>query len=100
MARTEPPTTMRIGRHFAQRVLLRTGAGKRGEPRVDAAVGRAAPGLSGVWQPAAHGLVATRGPGGEPQTSGSIAGANGSGSDLSQAQFEPTRRRAPDLSAS
>ena len=58
MPGTEPTAAMRVGRHFAQRVLLRTGAGERGEPRLDAAVGRAASGASGLWEPATDGAVA------------------------------------------
>src|ERR1035438_9286029 len=98
MPRTEPPAAMRASRDLAQRVLLRTGAGERGEPRLDAAVGRVASGTSGLWEPEAEGAVRARGPGGQSQAGGAAAGVNGGGSSLSQAQPEPARRRAPDLS--
>src|ERR1039458_2303292 len=98
MSRTESGTAMRIGRHFAQRVLLRTGAGERSESGPDAAVGRVAFGTSGVWQPALDGLVAARGAAGESQARGSVAGVDGRGSHLSQAELESAWRRASDLS--
>src|SRR6266536_2248042 len=68
MPRTEPAAAMRVDEHFAQRLLLRAGAGKPGEPRPDATVGRAASGISGVWQPTPDGLVGARGPTGKSQT--------------------------------
>src|SRR5438477_9720589 len=95
MPRTEPAAAMRVDWHLAQRLLLRAGARKPGEPRVDATVGRAASGTSGVWEPALDGGVA---PGGQSQTGGATAGVNGGGGHLSQAKPEPTGRRAPDLS--
>src|ERR1035437_796925 len=98
MPSTEPPAAMRVGRDFAQRVLLRTGAGERGEPRLDAAAGRVASGISGLWEPATDGAFAARGSGGQPQARGAATGVDGGGSGLSQAQPEPTRRRASDLS--
>ena len=61
MPRTEPPAAVRVGWDLAQRLLLRTGAGERGEPGVDAAAGRVASGASGLWQPATDGAVAREG---------------------------------------
>ena len=61
---------MRIGRHFAQWFLLRTGARERRELGLDAAAGRVASGTSGLWEPAIAGLVAARGTLGEPQAGG------------------------------
>src|ERR1035441_4010590 len=98
MPRTEPPAAMRGGRELAQRVLLPTGAGEPGEPGSDAAPGRIAFGTSRLWESATDGAVAARGPGGQSQTSGAAPGVDGGGSGLSQAQPEPTRRRASDLS--
>src|SRR3990172_761343 len=98
MPSTEPPAAMRADGYFAQRVLLRTGAGESGEPRLDATVGRVAPGTSGVWQPAIDGGVAPRRPGGQSQTGRAFVAIDGSGNDLSQAQPEPTGRRTSDLS--
>src|ERR671923_878990 len=100
MPRTEPSATMRVDRHFTERVLLRTGVGERGEPRLDASVGRVTSGTSRVWKPATDGGVAPRGPGDQSQTSGAFIAVDGSGSDLSQAQPEPTGRGASDLSVS
>src|SRR5438128_12631660 len=97
MPRTEPAAAMRVDRHFAQWVVLRAGARKPGEPRVDATVGRAASGTSGVWEPALDGGVAPGGPGGQSQTGGATAGVNGGGGHLSQAKPEPTGRTAPNL---
>src|SRR6266542_6925880 len=94
MPQTEPAAAMRADDHFAQWLLLRAGAGKPGEPRLNATVGRAASGISGVWQPAPDSLVAARGPTGESQTGEATAGADGSGSHVSQAQSEP---RTPDI---
>src|ERR1051326_7257674 len=98
MPETELTTAMRVGRYLAQRVLLRAGAGERGEPGTDAAVGRAASGISCVWEPTTDGAVATRGPAGQPQASGAAPGVDGARSGLSQAQPEPARRGPPDLS--
>src|SRR6266511_1646959 len=80
MPRTEPAAAMRADEHFAQRLLLRAGAGKPEKPRLDATVRRAASRIPGVWQPTPHGLVAARGPTGESQTGEATAGADGSGS--------------------
>src|SRR5213592_3989939 len=98
MPRTEPAAAMRADEHFAQRLLLRAGAGNPGERNLDATDGRDASGISGVWQPAPDGLVAARGPTGESQTGEATAGADGSGSHVSQAQSEPARGGAPDIS--
>src|SRR5216110_2856259 len=98
MPRTEPAAAMRSDWHLAQRLLLRAGARKPGESGLDATVGRAASGTSGVWEPALDVGVAPGGPGGQSQTGGATAGVNGGGGHLSQAQPEPTGRRAPDLS--
>src|SRR5437762_5923254 len=100
MPRTEPAAAMRADEHFAQRLLLRAGAGKPGKPRLDATVGRAASGISGVWQPTPDGLVAARGPTGESQTGEATAGADGSGSHVSQAQSEPADRKSTRLNSS
>src|SRR5208282_4978413 len=96
--RTESPAAMRVGRRLAQWVLLRTGAGERGESRFDAAVGRVASGISGLWEPAVEGAFGARGPGGQSQTGGAAPGVDGGGSGLSQTPPEPTRRGASDLS--
>src|ERR1035441_4904579 len=97
MPRTEPPAAMRVGQDLAQWVLLRTAAGEPGESRLDAAAGRVASGTSGLWESAADGAFATRGPGAQSQTGGAATGVDGGASGLSQAQPEPARRRAPDL---
>src|ERR1035438_5778420 len=91
MPRTELRAAMRVGRDFAQRLLLRTGAGEPGEPRPDAAVRRAAPGASGLWEPATDGAFGARGPGGQPQTGGAAVEVDGGGGGLSQAQPEPAQ---------
>src|SRR5438309_5365821 len=98
MARAEPTTAMRAGGDLAQRILLRTGAGEPREPGFDAAVGRVASGTSGLREPALGGAFAARGPGGQPQTGGAAAGVDGAGSGVSQAEPEPARARASDLS--
>src|SRR5438128_1046002 len=98
MPASESESAMRVGRHLAQQVLLRTGAGKPGEPGLDAPVGRVASETSGLWEPAPESVVAARGPGGQPQACGTIAEADGGGGGLSQAQLEPARSGAPDLS--
>ena len=56
---TEHPTAVRPGGDLAQRVLLRAGGGDPGEPGLDAAAGRVAPGTSGVGESAFDGGVAT-----------------------------------------
>ena len=88
---------MRVGWHLAQRVLLRTAAREPGEPGLDAAVGRVASELSGLWQPAAEGAFAAGRPGGQSQTGGAAAGVDGGQSGLSQAQPEPAWARTSDL---
>src|ERR1022692_2060919 len=98
MPRLERASAMRIGRHLAQRLLLRTDSGEPREPGADAAPRRIESGTSVLWQPAADRIAATRRPTGQLQASGSPTGADGSGSGLSQTQPEPTGRRAPDLS--
>src|ERR1019366_3890416 len=98
MPRLESAPAMRVGRHLAQRLLLRTGSGERSEPGADAAPGRIESGTSVVWQPAVDRLAAKRRPTGQPQADGPPTGVDGSGSGLSQTQPEPTGRRAPDLS--
>src|SRR5271157_2703887 len=95
MSRTESGTSMRIGRHLAERVLLRTGARERGKSGPDASAGRTASGPSGLWQPAIDGLVAARGAVGEPETSDPVAGVDGRGGHLSQAQSESAWDRWP-----
>src|ERR1019366_7245836 len=73
MRRTELTTAVRTGGDLAQRVLLRAGAGERGEPGFDAAVGRVASETSGVWEPALDGGVAAGRLGGQSQASGATA---------------------------
>lgn len=60
MPRTEPAPPMRVGGDFAQRALLRTGAGERSELGVDAAMGRVESGKSVLWQAAFDRAYATR----------------------------------------
>src|ERR1700686_5081303 len=98
MPRTEPTPAMRVGRHLAQRLLLRAGARERRESGADAPSRRTEPETSVLWQPATDSVAAARRPVGQSQTGGALAGADGGGSNLSQAQLEPTRRGAPDLS--
>src|ERR1035437_11069667 len=97
MPRTEPPAAMRVGQDLAQWVLLRTAAGEPGESRLDAAAGRVASGTSGLWESAADGAFATRGPGDQSQTGGAATGVDGGGSGLSQTQPDAAPRRGPIL---
>src|SRR5208283_1124200 len=98
MPRTEPPAAMRADGYFAQWVLLRPRAGEPGEPRLDAPVGRVAPGTSSLSKPAIDGGVAPRRSRCQSQTGGAFIAVDGSGNDLSPAQSEPTGRRASHLS--
>src|ERR1035437_6728410 len=98
MHRTELTTAVRTGGDLAQRVLLRAGAGERGESGFDAAVGRVASETSGVWEPALDGGVATGRLGGQPQASGTTAAADGGGSGVSSTVAEFVRGGTSDLS--
>src|SRR5271168_1854096 len=97
MSRTEPAAAMRVDGPLAERLLLRTGSRKRGEPGVDASARRIESGASGVWQPAVGGPVGARRMDHQSQAGGPAAAADGCGSGLSQAPIEPAWRRAPDL---
>src|SRR6266571_5492729 len=97
MPGTEPTSAMRVGRDLTERVLLRAGAGESGELGLDASVGRIASKTSGLWESEANSYPSPRRPGGQPQARGAAAGVDGIRSRLSQAQPEPTWRRAPDL---
>src|SRR5216683_913941 len=98
MPRTELTAAMRVDGDLAQWVLLRTGAGERREPGLDAAVGRIAFGLSRLWEPAFDGALATGGLGGKPQACGQTAAGDGGAGGVPQALAERTGRRASDLS--
>ena len=98
MRRTELTTAVRTGGDLAQRVLLRAGAGERGESGVDAAVGRVASGTSGVWESAFDCGVAAGRPGGQSQARGATAAVDGGGGGVSQAVVEFTRGGTADLS--
>ena len=55
--------SVRTAGALPQRLLLPVCSGDGGEPGVDAAVGRPAPGASGLWQSQADGVVAPAGVG-------------------------------------
>ena len=80
--------------------LLPVCSGDGGEPGVDAAVGRAAPGASGLWQSQADGAVGPGGSGGQSQARGAAAAADGDRGDLRQAADQPAGTWPPDLSVS
>ena len=77
MRRTEHTTAVRTGGGLAQRVLLRACGGDPREPGLDAAVGRIAPGTSGIWEPALEGAIATGRPRGQPQAGGPPVAVDG-----------------------
>src|ERR1035441_8798760 len=98
MRRTELTTAVRTGGDLAQRGLFRAGAGERGEPGFDAAVGRVASETSGVWEPALDGGVAAGRLGGQSQASGATAAVDGGGGGVSSTVAEFTRGGTSDLS--
>src|ERR1035441_6246437 len=98
MCGTEHTTAVRPGGDLAQRILLRAGGGDSGEPGLDAAAGRVAPGTSGVWEPSFDGGVATGRLGGQSQASGATAPVDGGGGGVSEAIAEPAGGGASDLS--
>src|SRR3990172_1015120 len=97
MRTIESATAVRTGGDFAQRVLLRAGAGERGEPGLDAAAGRTAPGPSGLWDSALDGVVAARGSDGQPEAGGPASGVDGDRGGISAAVVEPAGSGTPDL---
>src|SRR5208282_6490852 len=97
MPKTELPATMRVGRHLAQQLLLRTGAGERAESGTDAAVGPVASEPPGLWKPPFNRAIATGGPGDQSQAGDPPLAAHGHRGGVSQTPTEPTWRRAPHL---
>jgi len=83
-----------------QRLLLPVRSGDGGESGADAAVGRAASGASGLWQPQADGAVAPGGVGGQSQARGATAAVDGDRGDLRQAANQSAGTWAPNLSVS
>jgi hypothetical protein len=85
---------------FALGVLLRVGAGDRGESRIDASSRRAIPAHS-VLGSSEHDLVAgPAGLAGESEAREALAESHGPGSDLRQAAIVDPRARSSDLSIS
>src|SRR5574341_2468899 len=100
MSGIKPAPTMRTDRDRAQRVLLRARAGDRAEPGVDAAIGRAASGVSGVWQSALDRAAAARRLRSEPEAGATVAAGDGGGGGVSAAGLEPAGSGTPDLPVS
>jgi len=83
-----------------QQLLLPVCSGDGGKPGADAAVGRAASGSSGLWQPQTDRAVAPRGFGCQPQARGAAAAVDGDRGHLRQAADQLAGTRPPNLSVS
>jgi hypothetical protein len=92
--------SVRVVGPVPRHLLLPVRFGDGREPGAHAAVGRVAPGASGLRQPQADGKLAPRRFGHQSQAGGPVAASEGDRGDLRQAQDESAGAGAPDLSVS
>src|ERR1035438_1346407 len=97
---SQPAASVRTAGALPQQLLLPVRSGDGGEPGTDAAVGRAAPGASGLWQSQADGAFAPGGFGRQSQARGAAAAFDGDRGDLRQAPDQSAGTWPPNLSVS
>ena len=96
----EPAAAVRPAGGLPGQLLLRAVSGDGGKPGVDAALGRVAPGTSGLWQPQADGVVAPGRQLDQSQAGGAAVAGHGDRGDLCQTEVERTGVWTPNLPVS